>query len=434
MFNPHQLTVNINITLLQLKRALAVIFFLNIFILFGTWFHKSGMLKNGNSGLRRLVAQFNLGTENVIAAWYSSMLLLLVAVAAFFCFLYDKGGNTKLTYRIINWGWIPVVLIFLLLSFDEMGSFHEMIGESAGFKKMLLAKDGGGGWYAFFILIGLVALFMITFFAVKFKGKIPSLILSILGVLLLVSNPFQEKYEMYSWHSAPDPDTWKRPVFYLLLEEGSEIFATFCFLCSFVLYPVKSIINKGNQPSDERYQLELIVPKRLLLDPGTLIVIAGMVMLIVKINTWEFESDSGIPQNWFPSAMSFIVSILGFYYYLNARDKYNSNNAVTLLIAFLSIIISIFFGANLYVYTGGLVGKIPVVLLSVSILAGIFSFIKWKSKSGRFFVGAWLVSIFISLNAKGFSSPLFGYLASSCLLLALIIHYQQMAGKLNRDY
>ena len=160
----------------------------------------------------------------------------LVGIAATVCFLIDMQRYTRLKDRILNIGWLGIITIFILLSFDEMGSFHEMIGETALFKKM--GHDTGAGWVAFYALIGITGLFMIIFFILKFKTNKLALLLTVLAVLLFLSNPFQEKYEINAYRNAANPATWKRPMFFLLLEEGSEIFASFFFLYSFVIYSI----------------------------------------------------------------------------------------------------------------------------------------------------------------------------------------------------
>ena len=71
-----------------------------------------------------------------------------------------RSGNVK--GRIINFGWIVMGGIFILLSFDEMGSFHEMIGSTTLFKKV--GHSEMGGWYFFYALIAVVAVFMMIFF------------------------------------------------------------------------------------------------------------------------------------------------------------------------------------------------------------------------------------------------------------------------------
>src|SRR3982750_4145316 len=98
--------MNIQISSKKIKQVLAILFILNILMLFGTWLHNSGILKGVPNGILRLVAQLNLAAENVVAAWFSSMLLLLVAVAAGCSFLADNQRLPKLKDRVLNLGWI----------------------------------------------------------------------------------------------------------------------------------------------------------------------------------------------------------------------------------------------------------------------------------------------------------------------------------------
>jgi hypothetical protein len=56
-----------------------LIIFFNSFFLAGTTLHNNNILADNGIIKEFFLQQFNLALENVIAAWYSSMLLLSVA-------------------------------------------------------------------------------------------------------------------------------------------------------------------------------------------------------------------------------------------------------------------------------------------------------------------------------------------------------------------
>lgn len=73
------------------------------------------------------LVQLHLGAENVVAAWYSSMLLLAVALAACLAFAVErKQKPSPRGYR--SYAWLVLAAVFTLLSLDEIGSFHERLG------------------------------------------------------------------------------------------------------------------------------------------------------------------------------------------------------------------------------------------------------------------------------------------------------------------
>ena len=112
----------------------------------------------GRALLNYVLVQFHLATENVVAAWYSSMLLLTVAIAAVIAFACDRRQSHRGLERAIDAGWLVIAGCFALLSLDEIGSLHERIG-------MVTRGDSApNGWvYALAVPIGLIALFMAAF-------------------------------------------------------------------------------------------------------------------------------------------------------------------------------------------------------------------------------------------------------------------------------
>ena len=353
--------IQIQLNFGRIKTALVILFFLNGIFLFGTSLHHTNSFPNAPSWVGRLLAQLNLGSENVAASWYSSMLLFLVAITSAFCFLADSQNPTNLKEKVLNIGWLAFTAIFLTLSFDEMGSVHEMIGDTAIFSS-LGEGVSGGGWYIFYLLIAAVGLFMMLFFFIKFFRHWPALILAIMGVLLFLSNPLQENLEIGGTRSSPGG--WHRPVGFLLLEEGSELFASYCLLLSFTIYLKlslgKKIVSMGGVPS-----LHLLVPRRLYINYLVVILVVATIMGSIKLlMPVPNYAGSGIAENWFPSALCFFSFLVALYFYRTVKAP-TINPGVYLLAAFSCLGMSLSFGADLYDP-----GDPVFQLISICMLAG----------------------------------------------------------------
>lgn len=423
---PKPMNLSFHFSSLLIKNILKGFIFLNVFFLLGTWLHNSLLLAHKWYVIPRLIALLNLAKENNAATWYASMFMLIVALAAFFCFLVDFQRLKKTQDQILNLGWLVLVMIFMILSFDEMGSFHEMIGETAMFKSM--GSSNRAGWYVFYGLIAVVGFFMVGFSFLKFKSNKKAFIFVAIGVILFISNPFQEKYEMYSWRSSIDPDSWRRPIFFMLMEEGTEIFASFCFLKAFILYALNPEGKNKQSLLNTDFSIRFIFKKSYLYVLSAFIIFSGLLMVIVRINEWQMAGDNGIPHNWFPSAMGLFAALMGGYLYFSSRDKALTHKITLLLIASFSLFTSAFYGCNIYGT------KLPLLLLGATVVIGVLAFIKLEGSRTKFSIVAWVLCVIISIYfSKGFLTAAFGYCAASFLFLSLVFYYQHTTLKLNRN-
>ncbi len=419
MTDSQRLPFDIHFPIQKVQLLLRWVVGLNIIFLFGTWLHHSQLLMTGNRSVQILLAQFNFALENVAAAWYSSMLFFSTGQVALLCFWADMQRSGSRNERVLNFGWIVMAGIFIMLSFDEMGSFHEMIGETAVFKST--GGSEGGGWYAFYALIALVALFMITFFVMKFKQNKTALLLTIVGVLLFVSNPFQEKFEISTWRQAADPSTWRRPVFFLLLEEGSEIFASFCFLYSFLTYAVTASSGNGS-PATRSINLKAVAGRYVIFYLGALACVLGVVMLVIHENAWNFaRDDNGIPNNWPPSATAFFCAVAAGYCYVSFDEP--GQKKLYLLLAVTCLAISVYFGSNCYGYTAGIFSTVKYLLLLLSVVAAAAAMLRMERLPAKIFFAGFLLMMGASVFSHRFFPSAFGYLGMVFFLLGLYLQY-----------
>jgi hypothetical protein len=415
----NQLKFGINLSAKNIHTLLKAVVVLNLFFLAGTWLHHSRLIESRSYTIQLLMVQLNLAKENVAASWYSSMLFCCTGIAALLCFWAEAGKVYNFKGRLFNGGWIAMAGVFFLLSFDEMGSFHEMIGETALFKKA--GSGRSAGWYAFYSLIGLVALAMLSFFVVKFKNNRFAFLLTVLGVLLFISNPFQEKFEIHAWRNATNPATWRRPVFFLLLEEGSEIFASFCFLYSFVAYAVNAAKPTNSAGSNGLY-LQVNLPRQFLMYLTAALALLGVAMLVIHLNAWNFDrDDNGTPHNWPPALVGFVGML--FCVYLFNIGKKTPNKKWYLLLAANCLLVSLYFGCNIYGYKSGLFSKIPYLLLVVSFVTTIPAVNKLQPLYTKLLLVTSLLLMLCCVFSSRFYPAAFGYMATVCMLIALYIHY-----------
>jgi hypothetical protein len=330
MRNPSPELLRIQIRLQSLKRWMRLNFYFIILFLAGTAFihfiygeSKTDFLSR-NVTASYFLSQFNLSSENTLASWYSSMLLFQTFIMAAVCFSADKQGERRSLFR---FGWLFIALFFLVLSLDEIGSLHENAGRISSMDVI-----GDGGWQSVIAVPLLLVLIYMGIFAWKHLKPFPqSFLLFFIGALLLLSLPFHEAFEMQSWSESGYSQTWKRPILLVLAEEGSELFASFCFFSAMILAMI------GQHAESKSLHLKFHTGRAtgiLLLFFAALMGLASLLYLVTE----TLNADEGIALNWFPSASAFGVSFLLAYSNLKAMRPF----------AFLFALLSAFFGTNFY--------------------------------------------------------------------------------------
>lgn len=139
-----KLLIHIHLSPTQLRWCLGTILAINLLVLAGTW--AANALHVKGYGVSTALRLLDLATENTIVTWYSSMLLLSVAIMSAVCFSADWQRFHDWRNRYLSYGWLVFSMIFVTLSLDEIGSFHETIGDTKAFNSF----SSYSGW-AFFI-------------------------------------------------------------------------------------------------------------------------------------------------------------------------------------------------------------------------------------------------------------------------------------------
>ncbi|PYR77058.1 MAG: hypothetical protein DMF86_10560 [Acidobacteria bacterium] len=292
----------------------------------------------GRAFITYVLVQTHLATENVVAAWYSSMLLLGVAVAALAAFAVDRRCERGKRERRLSAGWLFFAAAFVVLSLDEIGSYHERIG-------MLVALNphhtSALGWvYVLAIPIALVGLFMMAFAWFHLRRVPVSFWLMAAGVVLFLSDPMLEQAEMAILRTGAAPGSFAMSVHNALLifEEGVvELFGTLSFLAAILVY-----IRRTAGTDVVEWQVDRRVAASVAL------IVAALFAVAVPVARWTVAvlppGDTGIPANWFPAAALAACALVAV-----AVQGRRAKPAAALCLA-----LSAYFGAGLYGYTSWL--------------------------------------------------------------------------------
>jgi hypothetical protein len=235
-------------------------------------------------------SQLNLAAENVLAAWYASMLLLAVAAAALLCYFTDRTQATTRSERRLSLGWLAFTGIFVLLSFDELAAMHERLGALPALNPF---GDRALGWVALLAIpIGAVGLFMLWFAWATLKRRPISAWLIAVGAALFLSIPVQEHFEV-RLILGDGPGLGQRPILGALLEEGAEVFGSTCFLAAMLLN-VAAAANRPRSP-DAQPRTGVIVPysprHATLIGAGVAVVLGGALLATAPLSPWRVKHD-----------------------------------------------------------------------------------------------------------------------------------------------
>lgn len=385
---------------------------------------QNGSWESG-SPIKYILVQFYLATENVLATWYSSMLLLSVGIIFFICYLIQRKSLTKRKDRNLAYGYLIFSGIFGLLSLDELASLHERLGNINALNPL---GDYAPGWVALLALpIVLVAGFMIWFCLQQIKHAPIASFFAVAGILLFASVPVQEYFEMQAWQTVDYIDTWQRPIAFLLLEEGSELFGATLMMVSGILFAgYKTNPNKTLSLNSNIY-LDLKLSKRNSVFQSTAVIIAllAIMIIIVTNNLLILEGDHGIRQNWFPAATAFLSSVLCIYLYFQKKRQYITSRKIFMKIALFSICTSAYFGGNLYSYMyipGESVFKIVflIFLWLIVLTLGIKLFIAVKDIYSRTATITWVCLLIPAFGIFSWYAAALAFIGFSSLLISLL--------------
>jgi hypothetical protein len=334
-------TVQVGTGSRAIRRLGLVLLAINLVFTAGTalfieeWNHLDWHGRAGRWLINRVLVQFHLATENVVAAWYSSMLLLTVGLAAALAFALEKGTAPFFPSRgqsadghLFSYGWLALAAAFAGLSLDELGSLHERLG------MIRHAGAGAQGWvYVLGVPIVAMAGFMAAFAWVRLRRVPAALGLFAAGIALFVSDPIFELAEMTLLRAGRGNDLAIHNAL-LVVEEGIvELGGALCFLLGVLTY-IRRTAGEGPHVFEITTRA---VPW---------IATAGLLMTAaVPAAHWFVAQlppgDTGIPDDWFPAAALYGLALLS----LLRRDRRIAPAAAALTL-------SACFGAAVFGYWG----------------------------------------------------------------------------------
>ena len=332
---------------------ISIIAVINCWMILGSWvfttYYRYDLAGNWDAGsaVKYILVQFHLSNEMVIASWYSSMLLLLTASAAFLCFLTDQRTILRSNKNyFLKHGWFAITLIFTLLSADELGSYHERIGMIPALN---LLDDTATGWVrALAIPIGLVAIYILWFSWKRLKRNPLVFSFMLLGLFAYLLNPFLEEAEMALLDSSMGTPALKQHDLFILIEEGAELFGTLCFFSAAIIYLTWKTRQGSKAATKAPLQKGLIIPfKTVFVGVVGLFTLFSLAMLMLYLTGFREIKDTGIPENWFPSAIAGFDAILCFYLWKYLPEKEIALRTSFFLVALFCVFMSAAYGINL---------------------------------------------------------------------------------------
>lgn len=278
--------------------------------------------------LYRFLVQTDLGREDAVSAWYSSMLLLLMSIVGLLCWVADREPD----YQRTRFGWIILSAIFMALSLTELGSIHERVPSLSGNLGLL-------AWLAPFFIM--VPGYMLFFAWVQSKRNRAAVAWLTAGVLMLSTVPAQEYFEIHAFQNQPG---WQRPMAYLLLEEGTELFGMLCWIAALATF----LWGLAVPTAEGRAKRSIALPAK----PKALVAVVLALTLVATASMLaaiRFLTPSdifGTTQNWFPSAAMFSAMALCSYAASTQPDQ--AVRCAAWLAALTSLAVSGYIGSNLH--------------------------------------------------------------------------------------
>lgn len=261
----------------------------------------SRRLVAGDSALYGILRTLDLSSENVIAAWWSGMLLLLASLHAYDGAervrvsgdQLDEAGTTRAARA-----WMAIAGILLFFSADEVASLHERFG--------MLAWPFG---YSEFVAYGIVALVLggLAIFALHDLWRIPdraSAVGLFVGFALLASVALQEYLEhTVQWSGLSS-------VLRVMVEEGTELIAILLIL--FVTMPNTNGMHLRASEAD--LDREGPRPFGALRPPGWRTVALGFVVCVgfAALSASLSDQQRGHPADWLAAAGFLCSALLEF--------------------------------------------------------------------------------------------------------------------------
>jgi hypothetical protein len=280
----------------------------------------------------------SLGAEDNLGAWYSSLLLLAVSLAWLLCFLLDAQP----TWR---FGWLVLAALFMALSLDEAGSFHERLGALPGRSQLQVVA----------VPLAIVGLFMIAFGWVRLRRSWSGVALLVLAFAMYASVPVQERLAEVLRAAGRYGSSWHSNTVDVVLEEGSELVGTLSFLAAALVYVHRLALQRGYAAAGLWLEAPVSLDARLwrrILAGAIALWAAGFAVIELTIQILPHSGfkpgQLGSPSAWFASMFGILIgaAALGLAGATAIRSAPERLRRVWKGAGLLSLLLSVHFGAG----------------------------------------------------------------------------------------
>ncbi|HYG04198.1 MAG TPA: hypothetical protein VD927_17245 [Chryseosolibacter sp.] len=384
---------------LYANALLCLLFLLSTAIVLQTFYKSPGIADDR----AYLLGQFALSHENTVATWYSAMLLLATALVGLLVYWAETTQARSKTHGFFSHGWLFIVCAFLLMSFDEMGSMHENIGNFS-IPNAVIPLCGA---------IGILYILSFAWFFLR-RSLVAVIFLSI-GCCLFISIPIQEHFEMSMWREAGFSSTWQRPIRFILMEEGAELLASLSFLAGMIYY----LVSRHSRSPVITFRQR---PTRIFSFVISLFLVASILCLIIQLKRPPLDAHSGDALNWLPSS---ILMLMAFYGIIKGKK--------TRMLHFIILTgLSCTFGSDFYTVLHWQDVAIATHGVALMMIAGVayilYSYVVGEQRNIIVAIAAllWAVSVFTLLIYPNGLVPVFVFVSSVLLFCCDLIFVKNM--------
>ena len=299
--------------------------------------------------------QITLAAENSVATWFASMLLFSVGLAALTCSSVERqivDGKVRhgLLARPAALVWGCIAAAFFFLSLDEMGSLHERLADQAAVRFLLSDLGLLEGWGSVLAVPLVLAGGLVVWAAWRWFRSVPGVaVLIAAGVLLFLSLPLLEHFELTSGAANRHANPWGRPAWQIVVEEGAELLAALCFLSAGLRFAEHRSRDLRRLDGKVAFEFGGRIPAA---------AVALAVLTLAVLYAWAPETlrppdDRGVPANWLPAVAAFLAFLVALH--LAAAEKSRIGTPPGSLIALralagVSLVLSALYAADFPVY------------------------------------------------------------------------------------
>jgi hypothetical protein len=379
-------------------------------------------------------SQVTLAADNGFANGFASMLLFFVGLVGLVCAGIERQAAAKSYSKwranptVVAWG--AIAAWFFVLSLDEMGSIHELLSERTTVSLLFAEFPFLEGWGTVFV-VPLVAVAVAGAFAWagrKWLRTAPRVLpLLVAGVLLFLYKPVQEYFAVTSSAAEMLTSFWVRPVWQIVVEEGTKLLATLCFLSAGLRFTEHRSRELGRQDGKIGLEIGWALP----LAAIAIYVLGLGALYAVGPDTTLLLERQGVPSNWFPATAAFLGLLLAQHLARAERGRIGIQTGSVLVFQMLAVanfVLSAIYAANFPVYR--LLDNRPVLQNGWMFAVGAGALVIGMFAARTFFLGvavagllAWTMSFLIRpVLAPGSWAPLllFAHLAQLVSLHALL--------------